>query len=96
MSEITEEKKAEWYEESWDKLREDGLFRFLNLFLHIFGWAIQMEVDDDGKIEKVYPIRCKYDGFSTGDEKMMRKIGTFMKTDEWFRENNDRRFSENS
>lgn len=94
--EQVEEKQAEWYEESWDKLRDSGLFRFLNMFLHIFGWAIQMEVGDDGKIEKVYPIRCKYDGFSEGDEKMMRKIGTFMKCDEWLRNLNDKRFSENS
>jgi len=94
--EQVEEKQADWYEESWDKLRESGLFRFLNMFLHIFGWAIQMNVGDDGKIEKVYPIRCKYDGFSEGDEKMMRKIGTFMKCDEWLRNNNERRFSENS
>lgn len=94
--EEAKEKEPEWCEESWDKLREIGLFRFLNLFLHIFGFAIQMELDDDGKIQRVYPIRCKYDGFSEGDEKMMRKIGTFMKCDEWFRNNNDRRFSENS
>lgn len=94
--EKAQEKQAEWQEESWDKLRETGLFRFLNMFLHIFGWAIQMEVDDYGKIERAYPIRCKYDGFSEGDEKMMRKIGTFMKCDEWLRNNNERRFSENS
>lgn len=90
------EKQAEWYEETWDKFRDSGLFRFLNMFLHIFGWAIQMNINDDGKVEKVYPIRCKYDGFSDGDEKMMRKIGSFMKCDEWFKNNNDRRFSENS
>lgn len=94
--EQAEEKQADWYEESWDKLREHGLFRFINMFLHIFGWAIQMNVGDDGKIERVYPIRCKYDGFSEGDEKMMRKIGTFMKCDEWLRNLNDKRFSENS
>lgn len=94
--EQVQEKQADWYEESWEKLREHGLFRFINMFLHIFGWAIQMEVGDDGKIERVYPIRCKYDGFSEGDEKMMRKIGTFMKCDEWLRNLNDKRFSENS
>lgn len=94
--EKAQENRAEWREESWEKLRETGLLRFLNMFLHIFGWAIQMTVDDDGKIERVYPIRCKYDGFSEGDEKMMRKIGAFMKCDEWLRNENDRRFSENS
>ena len=94
--EQVQEKQADWYEESWEKLREHGLFRFINMFLHIFGWAIQMNVGDDGEIERVYPIRCKYDGFSEGDEKMMRKIGTFMKCDEWLRNLNDKRFSENS
>lgn len=90
------EKQAEWYEETWDKFRDSGLFRFINLFLHIFGWAIQININDEGKVDKVYPIRCKYDGFSDGDEKMMRKIGSFMKCDGWFKNNNDRRFSENS
>lgn len=94
--EKAEKKDAEWREESWEKLRETGLFRFVNMFLHIFGWAIQMSVDDYGMVERVYPIRCKYDGFSEGDEKMMRKIGTFMKCDEWLEKNNDRRFYENS
>lgn len=94
--EKAQEKQAEWREESWEKLRETGLLRFVNMFLHIFGWAIQMSVDDYGRVESVYPIRCKYDGFSEGDEKMIRKIGTFMKCDEWLRNENDRRFSENS
>ena len=49
---------------TWDEFRGTGLFRFMNAFLHIFGWAIVLEADDDGNITKVYPARVKFRGFS--------------------------------
>ena len=56
-------------EKSWEEFRETGLFVFLNTFLHIFGWAIVMEIDN-GKILRVYPARVKFRGF---DEKSTEK-----------------------
>lgn len=49
---------------TWDEFRGTGLFRFMNAFLHIFGWAIVLEADDDGNITKAYPARVKFRGFS--------------------------------
>lgn len=49
---------------TWDEFRGTGLFRFMNAFLHIFGWSIVLEADDDGNITKVYPARVTYRGFN--------------------------------
>lgn len=87
------ESESLWYKSSWTELRDTGLFRFVNMFLHIFGWAIQITLEDDGSVS-VYPVRCKYDGFSEGDEKMMRKISKFMENDRFFVTNNIRRVRE--
>ena len=56
-------------EKSWEEFRETGLFFFINSFLHIFGWAMVMAIDN-GKILRVYPARVKFRGF---DEKSTEK-----------------------
>lgn len=48
----------------WDEFRGTGLFRFVNAFLHIFGYVIVMEVGDDGKVNSVYPAKTIWRGFS--------------------------------
>lgn len=47
---------------TWKELRESGLLLFVNTFLHIFGWVIVVEMDDDGN-ESVYPARTSWRGF---------------------------------
>ena len=37
---------------------------FINTILHAFGWAIAVEVDNDGNITNAYPTRVKFRGFS--------------------------------
>ncbi len=49
---------------TWEAFRETGLFRFVNAFLHIFGWVIVMEVEEDGKVTTVYPAKTIWRGFS--------------------------------
>ena len=49
---------------SWDEFRKYGFLRFVNLFLHIFGIALVLQVEDDGTTT-VYPARVKYRGFPT-------------------------------
>lgn len=49
---------------SWDEFRSCGLFWFINMIIHTFGWALAYEVDEEGKIVTVYPARVKYRGFS--------------------------------
>ena len=48
----------------WNEFRETGLFRFVNAFLHIFGYVIVMEVEDDGTVKSVYPAKTIWRGFT--------------------------------
>jgi len=50
-------------ERSIDEFRETGLLLLTNQFLHIFGWALAVDIDDDGKATKLYPTHCKFRGF---------------------------------
>ena len=36
---------------------------FVNSFLHIFGWAIVIELDENNKVISSYPARVKFRGF---------------------------------
>lgn len=47
---------------SWEEFREIGLLWFINIRLHMFGWAICYEIDNE-KIINVYPARVKFRGF---------------------------------
>jgi hypothetical protein len=35
-----------------------------NQFLHIFGWAICVDIDEDGKVKECFPSRVKFRGFA--------------------------------
>lgn len=56
-------------QKSWEEFRASGLLWWINQTLHLFGWAIvvEVELDQDGKptdeIAKVYPARVKFRGF---------------------------------
>lgn len=57
-------------ERSIQEFRDAGLLLLTNQFLHIFGWALTVNLDDDGKVTKFYPAHCKFRGFdnvSTGE-----------------------------
>lgn len=49
----------------WNEFRNTGLFLLLNQFLHIFGWAIVLNIEN-GVVIECYPARVKFRGF---DEK---------------------------
>jgi hypothetical protein len=46
----------------WNEFRSTGLFLFVNQFLHIFGWALVLQVDGD-EVINVYPARVEHRGF---------------------------------
>jgi len=46
----------------WNEFRSTGLVLIINQILHIFGWAIVFEIEDD-VIKNVYPARVKFRGF---------------------------------
>ena len=39
-----------------------------NRVLHIFGWAIVLHVEGDGKVNEAYPARTRWRGFSEETE----------------------------
>lgn len=53
-------------EKSWDEFCGYGLLRFVNAFLHIFGWSIVLN-KVDGVVTKVYPARVPFRGFAEKD-----------------------------
>lgn len=50
---------------SWNEFRETGLLWFINTILHLFGWAIVVEIEDE-KVVKAYPARASFRGFDEG------------------------------
>lgn len=51
-------------EKSWKEFRESGVFWFMNTILHTFGWSIILDVNEFGGVERAYPARVKFRGFS--------------------------------
>ena len=50
-------------EKTWYDFRRSGLLWFINQTLHLFGWAIVLELEND-EITRAYPARVKFRGFS--------------------------------
>lgn len=50
---------------TWEEFRSNKLLWFVNMILHLFGWAIVYErsEEDPNKIVEVYPARVKFRGF---------------------------------
>jgi len=67
-------------QKTWSEFRQTGLMTMINTFLHIFGWAIVVQINDDGS-EIVYPARTVFRGFSEQSQAASyNKITTYMKT----------------
>ena len=66
---------------TWDEFQNTGLLMFVNTFLHIFGWAICLDLDENTrKVKEVFPARTKFRGF--GDEsqdRAYRKVSNYMR-----------------
>lgn len=52
---------------SWNEFRDNGFLWWINTFLHAFGWAIAIQIDDEGNIIDAYPARTNFRGFSEKD-----------------------------
>ena len=55
-------------ERSWDEFRQAGLLWWINRQLHLFGWAVAVEIDEENRVKNVYPARCTFRGFSPDSE----------------------------
>jgi hypothetical protein len=65
----------------WKELKDSGLLWFVNRTLHLFGYAIVFDVDDETKeIKEVYFARCKFRGFSEkSDTKGFKNMYKYLK-----------------
>lgn len=60
--------KASVIRKSWSEFRKTGLFLMVNQFLHIFGWAIVLEINQDTEeVTACYPARVTFRGFDEED-----------------------------
>lgn len=59
----------------WEDFQKTGLFWLINSMLHVFGWAIVYEFENN-QIKSVYPARVKYRGFSTDAQESAHKMIT--------------------
>jgi hypothetical protein len=65
---------------TWQEFRETGLFWWINMILHTFGWAIVMDIEEAGTITKVYPARVKFRGFDLKSNDLgYQKVSEYMK-----------------
>ena len=60
--------KVEINRKGWGEFREAGLLWWVNRGLHLFGWAIVLEVEDDGSVSECNPARAPSRGFCRADE----------------------------
>lgn len=64
---------------SWEEFRETGLLVFVNQFLHIFGWAIAVDVNEDGNVTEAFPARTSFRGFSEDiNDKAYNKLAKYI------------------
>jgi len=62
----------------WSEFRSTGLVLIINQLLHIFGWALVFEIENN-EIKNVYPARIKYRGFDTeSTSEAYKKLSQFM------------------
>lgn len=64
---------------SWEDFSNNGFLWFVNSMLHIFGWAIVYERNENREIIQVYPARVRFRGFSENTNTMgYQKISRYL------------------
>lgn len=69
---------------SWKEFKDCGMLWWINTFLHVMGWSIAYELDEDGNISEVYPARVKYRGF-----REKANADGYIKVSQYMKENAD-------
>ena len=49
---------------TWKEFHDSSLLWWVNRSLHLFGWAIVIEVEENGDVTNAYPARVGFRGFS--------------------------------
>lgn len=64
---------------TWKDFQKTGLFLVVNQTLHLFGWSIIIETDEEGILD-VYPARVDYMGFENeAVQKAYKKVRNYMR-----------------
>lgn len=64
---------------SWSEFRDTGLLWLINSMLHLFGWCIVIEKDDNNNFTGAYPAKTDFRGFSEkSNTKNYKKITEYM------------------
>jgi len=64
---------------NWATFRDSGMLWYSNMNLHVFGWAIFLNVDNEGKVTDVFPKRVTFRGFKESvNDKGYKNITNFM------------------
>lgn len=64
---------------TWDEFRASGLLWWINSILHMFGWAITVEVED-GVVTNAYPARVIFRGFGQDDnDEGFKKVSAYLR-----------------
>lgn len=53
---------------TWKEFKDSKLLWWVNRSLHLFGWSIVLEVDNDRNITAAYPAKVTFRGFSQETE----------------------------
>lgn len=65
---------------TWAEFRKTGLLLIINQLLHVFGWAIVVELDEQKQVVDCYPARVKFRGFEgKAVEESYRNVSEYMK-----------------
>lgn len=67
---------------SWKQFRDSGFLWWINMILHTFGWAIVVDVDDNGEVTNAYPARVKFRGFGE-----MNNTEGYIKVSQYMKDN---------
>ena len=66
---------------TWEEFRANGLLLFINQILHIFGWSICYDCDQEtGELKSVYPARVRFRGFNeTAVSEAYKNLSKFLR-----------------
>lgn len=53
---------------TWQEFKDIGLLWWINRALHLFGWVIVCELDENSVLVSAYPARTTWRGFERADE----------------------------
>jgi hypothetical protein len=74
---------------TWQEFRDIGMLWWINTTLHMFGWALVYDFDENGELIEVYPARVKFRGFG---EKQV-EVG-YQKVSEYLKNNAEELYKE--